>query len=52
MRYSGDSDEQRDSSCWGDLLEEAKKHRIYIRPSDENRAFIMAGIKIKDRSET
>ena len=33
MRYSGDSDEQRDSDWWGDLIDEGKKHRIYIRPS-------------------
>ena len=52
MKYSGDSDEQRDSDWWRDLIEEAKKHGIYIRPSsDKNRTFIMAGIKIKDRTE-
>jgi hypothetical protein len=52
-RYSGDSDEQRDSDWWRALIAEGKKHGIYIRPSsDKDRAFIMAGIKIKDRSET
>jgi hypothetical protein len=53
MRYYGDSDEQRDSDWWRDLIKEGKKHGIYIRPSsDKNRTFIMAGIKIRDRSET
>lgn len=53
MSYSGDSDEQRDSDWWRDLIEERKKHGIYIRPSpDKHRTFIMAGIKTKDRSET
>jgi hypothetical protein len=52
MRYSGDSDEQRDSDWWRDLIEEAKKHGIYIRPSsDRNRISIVAGIKVKDRPE-
>ena len=45
--------EQEDSDWWKDLIEEGKKHGIYIRPSpDKHRTFIMAGIKIKDRSET
>jgi len=48
-----DETEQEDSDWWRDLIEEGKKHGIYIRPSsDKNRTFIMAGIKIKDRSET
>ena len=53
LRYSGDTDEQRDSDWWRDLIEAGKKHGIYIRPSsDKNRTFVMTGIKIKDRSET
>lgn len=45
--------EQEDSKWWTHLIAEGKKHGIYIRPSsDKDRAFIMAGIKIKDRSET
>lgn len=45
--------EQRDSDWWRALIAEGKKHGIYIRlSSDKDRAFIMAGIKIKDRSET
>jgi hypothetical protein len=51
MRYSGDSDEQQDSDWWRDSIEEAKKHGVYIRPSDKSRKFIMAGIIIKDRPE-
>lgn len=52
MRYSGDSDEQRDSDWWRDLIKEGKKHGIYIRPSDDkHRTFVMAGIKIRNRSE-
>jgi hypothetical protein len=48
-----DKSEQEDSDWWRDLIEQGKKHKIYIRPSsDKNRTFIMAGIKIKDRSET
>jgi len=46
-------DEQEDSDWWRDLIEQGKKHEVYIRPSsDSNRSFIMAGMKIKDRSET
>jgi len=45
--------EQEDNDWWKDLLDEGKKHGIYIRPSsDKQRTFIMAGMKIKDRSET
>jgi len=33
----------------GDLIGEAKKHGIYVRPSDKDREAIVAGIKIKDR---
>lgn len=45
--------EHEDSDWWTELIEEAKKHEIYIRPSsDKNRTYIMAGIKIKDRLET
>jgi len=48
-----DKAEQEDSDWWRDLIEEGKQHGIYIRPSsDKNRTFIMAGIKIRDRSET
>jgi hypothetical protein len=48
-----ETDEQEDSDWWRDLIEEGKKHGIYIRPSsDSNRSFIMAGIKIRDRTET
>jgi hypothetical protein len=45
-------DEQEDSAWWRDLCNEGKEHQIYIRPSDEDRKIIVAGIKIKDRSET
>jgi hypothetical protein len=46
-------DEQQDSDWSRDLVDGGKEHGIYIRPSsDKNRTFIMAGIKIKDRSET
>ena len=45
--------EQEDSDWWRDLIEQGKKHEVYIRPSsDSNRSFIMAGMKIKDRLET
>ena len=45
--------EQEDSDWWRGLIEEGRKHGVYITiSSDENRTFIMAGIKIKDRSET
>ena len=45
--------EQEDSDWWKDLINEGKKHGIYIIPSsDKHRTFVMAGIKIKDRSET
>jgi hypothetical protein len=45
-----DKDEQEDNDWWKDLIEEGKKHEVYIRPSsDSNRSFIMAGIKMKDR---
>ena len=46
-------DEQEDNDWWKDLIEQGDKHEVYIRPSsDSNRSFIMAGMKIKDRSET
>jgi hypothetical protein len=52
MRTVG-KDEQEDSDWWRDLIQKGKEHEIYIRPSsDSNRSFIMAGMKIKDRSET
>lgn len=52
MRYSGDSDEQRDNNWWRDLIKEGKKHGIYIRSSDDkHRTFVMAGIKIRDRQK-
>jgi hypothetical protein len=44
-------DEQEDSDWWADLLSEGKKHGVYVRPSDEDRRIIVAGMKIKDRSE-
>ena len=44
--------EQEDSDWWRELIEKGKKHGVYIRPSDKHRTFIMAGMKIKDRSET
>jgi len=48
-----DKVEQNDNDWWKDLVDEGKKHGVYIRPSDDKyRTFIMAGIKIKDRSET
>lgn len=41
---------QKDGDWWRDLIEEGKEHGIYIRPSnDRDRAFIMAGIRVKDR---
>lgn len=44
---------QADSDWWKKLLAEAKKHEVYIRPSDDkHRTFLMAGMKIRDRSET
>ena len=44
--------EQEDSDWWRDLIKEGKEHGIYIRPSDDkHRTFVMAGIKIRDRSE-
>jgi hypothetical protein len=46
-------DEQEDNDWWKDLLEQGDKHGVYIRPSsDRSRSFIMAGILIKERSET
>jgi hypothetical protein len=45
-------DEQEDSDWWRDLCNEAKKHEIYIRPSDKDRKIIVAGMKTGDRSET
>jgi hypothetical protein len=48
-----DKTEQEDNDWWKDLVDEGKKHGVYIRPSsDKHRTFIMAGMKIKDRSET
>jgi hypothetical protein len=44
-------DEQLDSDWWAELYKEGKKHQIYITPSDEDRKIIVAGMKIKDRSE-
>jgi hypothetical protein len=46
-----EKDEQEDSDWWSHLTEEAEKHGIYITPSDEDRKIIVAGMKIKDRSE-
>jgi len=47
-----DKAEQEDNDWWRDLVDEGKKHGVYIRPSsDKHRTFSMAGIKIKDRSE-
>jgi len=43
---------QADQTWWSNLIDEAQKHGIFIRPDDKHRTFIMAGIKIKDRSET
>jgi hypothetical protein len=45
-------DEQEDSDWWANLCNEGKKHEIYIRPSDKDRKIIVAGIKVKDKSET
>ena len=48
-----DPELQADSDWWRKLLAEAKKHEIYVRSSDdEHRTFLMAGMKISDRSET
>ena len=48
-----DKAEQEDNDWWKELVDEGKKHGVYIRPSsDKHRTFIMAGMKIKDRSET
>jgi len=48
-----DRAEQEDSDWWQNLIDEGKGHDVWIRPSsDKYRTFIMAGIKIKDRSET
>jgi len=48
-----DKNEQQDNDWWKDLIEKGKRNGVYVRPSsDSNRSFIMAGIKIKDRSET
>jgi hypothetical protein len=47
-----DKPEQEDSDWWRDLIKQGKKHKIYIKPSGKDRSFIVAGIKIKDRSET
>jgi hypothetical protein len=38
-------DEQEDSDWWRDLCHEARKHEIYIRPSDKDRKIIVAGMK-------
>jgi len=46
-----EKDEQEDNDWWKDLTEEAEKHGIYITPSDEDRKIIVAGIKVKNRSE-
>jgi hypothetical protein len=47
-----DKDEQEDNDWWKNLIEEGKKHGVYVRPSsDNNRSFIMAGIGIRDRPE-
>lgn len=44
--------EQEDNDWWKNLIDEGKKHGVWIRPSsDKHRSFIMAGIKIKDREE-
>ena len=45
-----EKDEQEDNDWWKDLIEKAKIHGVYIRPSsDSDRSFIMAGIKTGDR---
>jgi hypothetical protein len=38
-------DEQEDSDWWTNLYHEGKKRGIYIRPSDEDRKIIVAGMK-------
>jgi hypothetical protein len=40
--------EQEDSDWWRDLCLEARKHKIYVRPSDKDRNIIVAGMKSKD----
>ncbi len=46
-----DEAEQEDIDWWKDLVDEGKKHDIWIKPSsDKHRLFIMAGIKVTDRS--
>jgi len=53
LRRPVDKAEQEDNDWWKALVDEGKKHGVYIRPSsDKHRTFIMAGMKIKDRSET
>lgn len=47
-----DKTDQGDNDWWKDLVNEGKKQGVYIRPSDKDRKIIMAGIKVKDRSET
>lgn len=43
---------QEDSDWWDDLNKKGREHGIYIRPSDKDRATIMAGIIIRDREES
>lgn len=44
---------QEDHTWMSNLIDEAENHGIYIRASDDKyRTFIMAGIKIRDRSES
>lgn len=47
-----DDAEQEDNDWWKDLVNEGKKHGIYIRPSDKDRTEIMAGMQVKDTSKT
>ena len=40
----------QDMDWWMNLLEEAKRHGLYVRPSqDKHRTFIVAGIIVKKR---
>ena len=45
-----DTELRQDMEWWKKLREEARKHDIYTRPSDDkNRTFIMAGLIIEKR---
>jgi hypothetical protein len=47
-----DSAEQEDDLWWRKLVDEGKKHGVYVKPSDDkDRMFIVVGMKIRDRSE-